>query len=348
MKRILASILILASLAVLAGCASPSSVEWRSHIQSPYRPDTKPVTFDEKVAILVDVEAPEMGYGKNFEEGFRQAATEEMSKYFTKPIFKTGAGEHFVISTKVKIQFHERYPPGTGDHNVEADYAILDTTTNKIIVNKGWEWKISGGMIGREQLFFKNVISQFVTLVLPTFKQRELNRREEALNLQRAKNEVCIDQGKSFESNGQLRKALEIYKSCLTQIEQWSAQDIKLRGYIINLVHRMDPPPAIPEEARKHAVYADTALKSATYDNRKGFDDAIREYEEALIIAPWWAGAYLNLGIVYGNAENYEAAIRSLKLYLIASPGAPDAQAVQNKIYEFEYKLKALPEKTRQ
>lgn len=337
MRRIFVFILILS---MLAGCMTPTPVEWQNSIKSSYKQDTVPVAFDEKVVILVDVEAPEMGYGKNFEEGFRQAAIEEMSKYFTQPISKTGAGEHFVISTKVKIQFREKYPPGTGDHDVEAYYAIIDTTMNRKIVDEGWKWKISGGMIGRSQLFFKNVMSQFVTTVLPTFRQRELNRREEALNLQRAKNEECIDQGKSFESNGQLRKALEIYKSCLSQIEQWSVQDIKLRGYIINLVHRVDPPPAIPEEARKHAAYGDAAIKSVTYDNKKGLDDAIKEYGEAIIFVPWWADIYLNLGFVYEQKGEYNRAIESFKLFLLAAPNDPQAQAVQKKIYELEYKAK--------
>lgn len=142
--------------------------------------------------------------------------------------------------------------------------------------------------------------------------------------------------GRQAEEAGNVREAVGHYTVALQATKPGSAEELQLRERIINLVKKIDPKPAVPEEARRYAVYDMTALREARQksDNER----AARELEQASRLAPWWADVYVNLGIVYGNTENYEAAIRSLKLYLLAAPGAPDAQAVQTKIYEFEYK----------
>ncbi len=60
--------------------------------------------------------------------------------------------------------------------------------------------------------------------------------------------------------------------------------------------------------------------------------------EKATLSAPWLANAYYNLGVAQDKAGLYAAAIRSLKLYVLAEPNAPDIRSVEKLIDEIEYK----------
>ena len=112
--------------------------------------------------------------------------------------------------------------------------------------------------------------------------------------------------------------------------------DNALRGKIIALVQTMNPAPAIPEDAERHMVRGQAAFKAAT--NESSFKEAIAEFKQASLIAPWLGNIYYNLGLVQDKAGEYSDAIASLNLYLLASPGASDAKSVKNLIYEVEYR----------
>lgn len=67
------------------------------------------------------------------------------------------------------------------------------------------------------------------------------------------------------------------------------------------------------------------------------------EFDQATLAAPWYGDAYFNLGVAQDKAENYEAALRSLKLAQLATPGSKDIKAL---IYQVEYrnnKARATP-----
>ena len=139
-------------------------------------------------------------------------------------------------------------------------------------------------------------------------------------------------QAEQAEKNGDYRKAFRLYLE--TSAKQGLDSDIKKR--VMKLYPQMDPPPAIPEEARKRAVFGMTAVKEAK--DSKGLDRAIEEYRKAIQLAPWWADLYYNLGMVQEQRSNFREAAETFKLYLAASPQDPQAQLIQNKIYELEYK----------
>ena len=123
---------------------------------------------------------------------------------------------------------------------------------------------------------------------------------------------------------------------------------------VIKLAHAMNPPPAIPEEAREHFVMATTFAEKAKDDTEKAKDDsdlkqaisgfarAIEQYKAALLAAPWWADAYKRLAIAQKAAAHYDDAIASLNLYLLTQPA--DARDAQDEIY----KLKALKQAAEQ
>jgi tetratricopeptide (TPR) repeat protein len=136
---------------------------------------------------------------------------------------------------------------------------------------------------------------------------------------------------------------------------QKNPNDYGLREKIIKLVRTMRPVPNIPEEADRFMARGTAAVKNAKTPN--DFKDAVNEFEKATLAAPWLASAYYNLGIARDKAGLYAGAIKSLNLYLLASPNAADVKAVKNLIYEIEYKQEktakesspeAIAEKNRQ
>jgi tetratricopeptide (TPR) repeat protein len=132
---------------------------------------------------------------------------------------------------------------------------------------------------------------------------------------------------------------LKHYVTALQGTTEGSSTDQRLREKIIKLVQRLDPPPAIPEEAERYMGRGQAAFKLA--QSEADYKQAVPEFQRALRLAPWWAAAYFNLGLAQEKAGEYNAAIRSLKLYLLAAPNAPDAGQVRAKIGEIEYKQEA-------
>lgn len=107
------------------------------------------------------------------------------------------------------------------------------------------------------------------------------------------------------------------------------------RQEIIRLAQALTPPPAIPEEARRQMAHGKAAFQAA--HRTSDFLEAEEHFEKAANIAPWWAPPYFNLGLVQEKIGDYDYAMANLKLYLYAAPNAPDAAAVQEKIYETEF-----------
>jgi len=100
----------------------------------------------------------------------------------------------------------------------------------------------------------------------------------------------------------------------------------------------MRPVPKTPEEVAIHEGAAEYAFKNAKMDG--DFEEAAKEYERALLIAPWLATNYFNCGIAYEKARKYDAAIRNLNFYLIAAPDAQDAYDVRKRIGGLKYAAK--------
>jgi len=92
---------------------------------------------------------------------------------------------------------------------------------------------------------------------------------------------------------------------------------------------------AIPEEAQRHRVLADAAIRE------KRFADAANAYEDALDVAPWWGQGHFNAALVLAEIYYYRDAVNHMKKYLALTPGASDARQVQNKIYEWEDALRS-------
>lgn len=142
--------------------------------------------------------------------------------------------------------------------------------------------------------------------------------------------------GREAEQAGKFREALKYYQAALQSSVEGSSADQRLREKIIALVQKVSPPPAIPDEARRFAVRGQIAVKEAK--SQADYVDAAREFNRALRLAPWWAESYFNLAVAQEKAGQFTEAVRSLKLYLLAAPKAPDADKIKDQIYALEYR----------
>lgn len=124
----------------------------------------------------------------------------------------------------------------------------------------------------------------------------------------------------------------EQLKQMVEQLQKTPTDDA-LREKIIKLAQELKPALVIPEEAERRMARGTAAFKGAK--SVADYRDAAKEFEQATLAAPWYSDAYLNLGVAQDKAENYEAALHSLKLALLASPNDKEIKAL---IYEVEYR----------
>lgn len=117
---------------------------------------------------------------------------------------------------------------------------------------------------------------------------------------------------------------------------QKNPNDNALREKIIKHVQMMKPTPVIPEEARRNYVMAKTLFKDAR--NIQDYNDALAKFKAALLLAPWWVEAYLDMGMAYEAAQQYAEAINELKLYVVANPDSEKSRKAQDEIYIIEAK----------
>ncbi len=136
-------------------------------------------------------------------------------------------------------------------------------------------------------------------------------------------------------AHAQTPSSQETLRQYVSELQK-NPNDNALREKIIRHVGTMKKAPAIPEEAERFMARGAAAVRTAKDAN--DFNDAVAEFEKATLAAPWLASAYYNLGVSQEKAGMYAGAIRSLRLYLLASPDASDAKQVKNLIYEIEYR----------
>ncbi len=143
--------------------------------------------------------------------------------------------------------------------------------------------------------------------------------------------------GRQAEEAGNLRQALKHYVNALQSTSEGSSIERRLREKIIKLVQKIQPPPAVPEEAKRRMARGRAAVKAAK--DEQGFLRAANEFKKAVRAAPWLAYGYYNLGVVQDKAGRYDDAIQSFNFYLLAAPNASDSNQIETKIYELEYAI---------
>lgn len=126
------------------------------------------------------------------------------------------------------------------------------------------------------------------------------------------------------------------FKVLVAGIPAESQQEVEQFNLIVEQYRSGSSRPEFPEEARRARVQAESAVRD------KRYSDAVDRYEAALKIAPWWPEGRFNRALMLGEVERYTEAIREMKKYLALVPDAPNARAVQDKIYEWEARTNSV------
>jgi tetratricopeptide (TPR) repeat protein len=121
----------------------------------------------------------------------------------------------------------------------------------------------------------------------------------------------------------------------LTAQLQKSPSDQALREKIIALALTMKPRPVTPDDAIMAEGAAEYAFKNAK--SNVDYSKAAKQYEKALLLAPWLATDYFNCGVAHEKAGENKEAIYSFNLYLLAAPNADDVLAVKKRIGGLQY-----------
>lgn len=135
-----------------------------------------------------------------------------------------------------------------------------------------------------------------------------------------------------FTGNALAESPREQLKQMVEQLQK-NPSDDTLREKIIKLAQGLKPAPAVPDEAERRMVRGTAAFKGAK--SVADYQDAVKEFEQATLAAPWYGDAYFNLGVAQDKAENYEAALRSLKFAQLV---LPDNKEIKTLMYEVEYR----------
>lgn len=140
--------------------------------------------------------------------------------------------------------------------------------------------------------------------------------------------------GDEAAADGKHTIALKHYGKALAAMTSGTKAETAVREKVIRLTLGMNPPPAVPEEALRHRNKGEAFIKHA-----KGPEDitaAVAELEQASLAAPWWPDGYSNLALAREQAQDYDGAISSLRLFLLAAPASPDIETVKAKLDELE------------
>jgi len=134
-----------------------------------------------------------------------------------------------------------------------------------------------------------------------------------------------------IKTKGQYKEALNAYVEVLKVADVNEAKVI--RNDIAKLIKNYPYIAELPEEARRHAMRAEVSTKEGK------FDDAVKEYKEAIKIAPYFPALYKAIALNYAELKQYRKAINNLNIYLELSTDTPDARAAKDQIYQWEFML---------
>lgn len=146
--------------------------------------------------------------------------------------------------------------------------------------------------------------------------------------------EAALKAAEEAKTAGKSDEALKQYSLALSTCPRGTEKDYAIKTALVAYVRTLPAAPALSEEARRHFDRALIFLKKA--QEFRDYESVVGELDASILLAPWWADSYFNLGLALGKTGDFAGAIASLKLYLAAAPDSPDAETVRKKILEFE------------
>jgi len=105
-------------------------------------------------------------------------------------------------------------------------------------------------------------------------------------------------------------------------------EDVTLRNEIVGLAKTLNPAPAIPDLARASFTQATAQLGVAS--SADGFKVAAKLFEQAALLAPWYADAYFSAASAYAKAGDFNGARGNIALYLAAVRPGVDTHGAED------------------
>ncbi|MDE2235772.1 MAG: PQQ-binding-like beta-propeller repeat protein [Gammaproteobacteria bacterium] len=120
---------------------------------------------------------------------------------------------------------------------------------------------------------------------------------------------------------------LSLYSAMLADDFAWNDRD--LAGDVISMAQKINPRPTVPSQAYEKLGEAQEDLREGNCDSNADALNAVRE------LVPWWGQLYKAMADAYASSKcgpDPADAVTTMKLYLQATPQAPDRDQIEEKI----------------
>jgi hypothetical protein len=204
-------------------------------------------------------------------------------------------------------------------------------SSSSVIVNQGSLDYITDVRVNLNRLVVTGKKGQETIIVYSGLPQISIHREMEASN----QYGTVLLAGKNTFKVGQpddlivMNALYVLQQNAIKQKKASDDYDANFAASLVDYRHKATSNAGLPEEANKYKVQAEGAVRD------KEFNDAADYYGAALNVAPWWPAGHFNRALVLGEAGDYDMAKREMNYYLQLVPGASNARAAQDKIYDW-------------
>ncbi len=166
----------------------------------------------------------------------------------------------------------------------------------------------------------------------PGFRPAELAMERLARN-EEANVKASLAQAEAALRDGDKAKAILALSAAAALMPGGEKQDA-LYADVLRLAVGMENPPPVPEAGRAHWLRGNAICKQVK--SPADIHRALMEYQMALAEAPWMASLWLNVAVCHGLLNDYDNAVREIKMYLNGTADPKAAGDSWDKLYELE------------
>lgn len=176
------------------------------------------------------------------------------------------------------------------------------------------------------------LIQKTIMAAVEQFVQKS-NFQQHSTRLRNDAYATHLKAGQVREAAGDINGAMASYGKAYSAAPS-SEKTLELINIVAQAANNHQGKPILPEDVRRYGVQAISLVE------QKRYDDAVMAYAQAMELAPWWSAAHFDQALILASQNQFTQAIPGMKRYLLLAPGAGNARAAQDKIYEWESKAK--------
>jgi len=151
------------------------------------------------------------------------------------------------------------------------------------------------------------------------------------LDLLKPARQAHLNKAASLVAGSNWTEALNEYAAALRISNQAGRQELLST---VSTLFKSHPELAeLPEEARKHSLRAEVLIQE------KDLSGAVKEFDQALGLAPFCPVLYYNQAVILANLKQYNQAVEQMKTFLTLAPEDQKAREAKDLIYQWEFRL---------